>query len=240
MNEFEKSLQDFLLRWSRRKLGLEARPSEPSPPKTQPKTQQTESAKSQSAKSHESDGANPPIETSGPSGDSAVEPFDLARLPTIESIDASTDIRAFLAPGIPAELTRAALRRAWLSDAAIRDFVGLAENQWDFTNPDTIPGFGSLELSPELRRLVAWVFDQPAAQDADAPETTPAARAITATSVKTLESSAPTGSVADLASADEVIVTPAPRTDAAPQTNCAAQEPEGVHVKPKHGRALPK
>jgi hypothetical protein len=231
MNEFEKSLQDFLLRWSRRKLGLEAWPSEPSPTKTQ----QTESAES-----HEGDGANAPIETSGPSGDSAVEPFDLARLPTIESIDASTDIRAFLAPGIPAELTRAALRRAWLSDTAIRDFVGLAENQWDFTKPDTIPGFGSLELTPELRRLVAWVFDQPAAKDADASETTPAARVITATSVKTLGSSAPTASVADLASADEVIVTPAPRNDAAPQTNCAVQERERVHVKPKHGGALPR
>jgi hypothetical protein len=231
MNESEKSLQDFLLRWSRRKLGLEARPSEPSPTKTQ----QTESAQS-----HEGGGANPPIETSGPSGDSAVESFDLARLPTIESIDASTDIRAFLAPGVPAELTRAALRRAWLSDPAIRDFIGLAENQWDFTNPDTIPGFGSLELTPELRHLVAWLFDQPAAKDADAPETTPAARAITAPSMKTLASSAPTASVAHLASADEVIVTPAPRTDAAPQNNCPAQERERVHVKPKHGGALPK
>src|SRR5215472_5015576 len=115
MNESEKSLQDFLLRWSRRKLGSEARPSEPSPTKTQ----QTESTES-----HEVGGANPPTEPSGPSGSSAVEPFDLARLPTIESIDASTDIRAFLAPGVPAELTRAALRRAWLSDPVIRDFVG--------------------------------------------------------------------------------------------------------------------
>jgi len=228
MNESEKSLQDFLLRWSRRKLGLEARPSEPSPTKTQ----QTESTES-----HEGDGANPPTETSGPSASSTVEPFDLARLPTIESIDASTDIRAFLAPGVPAELARAALRRAWLSDPVIRDFVGLAENQWDFTNPDSIPGFGSLELTPELHRLVALLFDRPAAKDADAPETTPAAPAINATPVKTL---APTASVADLANADEVIATPASRTDAAPQYNCAAQQRERVHVKPRHGGALPK
>ena len=37
------------------------------------------------------------------------------------SITAATDIRAFLAPGVPAELTRAALRRAWTADPAIRD-----------------------------------------------------------------------------------------------------------------------
>jgi hypothetical protein len=49
-------------------------------------------------------------------------------LPPIEAIDAGSDIRAFLAPGVPAELTRAALRRAWSADPAIRNFVGLSEN----------------------------------------------------------------------------------------------------------------
>jgi hypothetical protein len=32
-------------------------------------------------------------------------------------------------------MTVAALRRAWVSDPVIRDFIGIAENQWDFTNP---------------------------------------------------------------------------------------------------------
>jgi hypothetical protein len=71
-------------------------------------------------------------------------PFDLASLPSIESIAADTDIIAFLRAGVPAELTRAALRRAWASDPAIRDFIGIAENQWDFNDPDAIPGFGPL------------------------------------------------------------------------------------------------
>ena len=43
------------------------------------------------------------------------------------------------------ELSRAALRRAWSADPAIRDFVGLAENAWDFTDPNAMPGFGPLE-----------------------------------------------------------------------------------------------
>ncbi|HWX58944.1 DUF3306 domain-containing protein [Bradyrhizobium sp.] len=71
-------------------------------------------------------------------------PFDPASLPSIVSIAADTDIIAFLRAGVPAELTRAALRRAWTSDPAIRDFIGIAENQWDFNDPNAIPGFGPL------------------------------------------------------------------------------------------------
>jgi len=72
------------------------------------------------------------------------QPFDSARLPSIDTITADTDIVAFLQSSVPAELTRAALRRAWTSDPAIRDFVGIAENQWDFNDPNGIPGFGPL------------------------------------------------------------------------------------------------
>jgi len=70
--------------------------------------------------------------------------FDPASLPSIESIVADTDVMAFLRAGVPNELTRAALRRAWTSDPAIRDFIGIAENQWDFNDPNAIPGFGPL------------------------------------------------------------------------------------------------
>jgi len=70
--------------------------------------------------------------------------FDPASLPSIESIVGDTDIIAFLRKGVPADLTRAALRKAWASDPAIRDFIGLAENQWDFNDPNAIPGFGPL------------------------------------------------------------------------------------------------
>jgi hypothetical protein len=81
--------------------------------------------------------------------------FDQASLPPIETISFDTDIRAFLGSRVPAELTRAALRRAWASDPAIRDFIGIAENQWDFNNPDAIPGFGPLLESDHLPGLLA-------------------------------------------------------------------------------------
>jgi len=55
----------------------------------------------------------------------------ITALPPIESIGPGSDIRCFLAPGVPVELTRAALRRAWVVDPAIHDFVGLSEDPQD-------------------------------------------------------------------------------------------------------------
>jgi hypothetical protein len=52
-------------------------------------------------------------------------------LPPIDSIGPGSDVRAFLAPGVPEELTRAALRRTWTTDPAIHDYVGLPENSQD-------------------------------------------------------------------------------------------------------------
>ena len=72
------------------------------------------------------------------------EPVGPASLPSIDAITADTDIIAFLQSRVPAELTRAALRRAWSSDPAICDFIGVAENQWDFNDPNGVPGFGPL------------------------------------------------------------------------------------------------
>ena len=71
-------------------------------------------------------------------------PTGATNLPPIGSIGAGSDIRPFLPPGVPAHLTRAALRRAWSTDPAIRDFIGLSENSWDFNAQDGVPGFSSL------------------------------------------------------------------------------------------------
>ena len=87
--------------------------------------------------------------------DAVDEPFDPANLPSIETITVNTDIRGFLQSRVPAELTRAALRQAWASDPAIRDFIGIAQNQWDFNDPDSIPGFGPLLESDNVPGLLA-------------------------------------------------------------------------------------
>jgi len=99
--------------------------------------------------STETTAALPPIDAA------AEEPFDLASLPSIEAITANTDVRGFLQSRVPLELTRAALRQAWASDPAIRDFIGIAENQWDFNDPTAMPGFGPLLESDNATAALA-------------------------------------------------------------------------------------
>jgi len=84
--------------------------------------------------------------------------FDLATLPPIASIAADTDIRGFLAQGVPTEVAREALRRAWVADPKVRDFVGLADYDWDFNAPGSMAGFGALEMSDDLRRIAAAII----------------------------------------------------------------------------------
>jgi hypothetical protein len=139
--------ENFMARWSRRKQEVEHSAEMPD-----------------DAPRAESVPASPAVERSeveAKSDEKKEEPeFDLSSLPPIDSIGAGTDIRAFLQKGVPLELSRAALRRAWVSDPTIRDFIEVAENQWDFATGSDIPGFGPLEASDDVRRLVAEVFQE--------------------------------------------------------------------------------
>lgn len=92
-------------------------------------------------------------------------PFDPASLPSIELIAGDTDIIAFLRKGVPADLTRAALRKAWTSDTAIRDFIGIAENQWDFNDPNAIPGFGPLTPTESSVDVLAQISSKSQAHE---------------------------------------------------------------------------
>jgi hypothetical protein len=137
MSEPEATAKKFLLRWSQRKQAAQERADHATAPDDEPQR----------------DVSDQPV--GGTAEEAAPPAFDPETLPPIESITAISDVRAFLAPGVPEELTRAALRRVWVSDPTIRDFVGIAENQWDFTQPDSVPGFGSLQLTPQLRKMIA-------------------------------------------------------------------------------------
>jgi hypothetical protein len=57
-----------------------------------------------------------------------------------------------------------------MTDPAIRNFVGLAENQWDFTAPEFVPGFGALELTPAVRRMVAELIASARDETASPPD----------------------------------------------------------------------
>jgi Protein of unknown function (DUF3306) len=227
MSEPEKFLQDFLERWSRRKLAAAERAAGGAPSE---KTRELESAEAS------------PSAAAAP--ESAPPAFDPVSLPPIESITAASDVRAFLAPGVPIELTRAALRRAWVSDPAIRDFIGIAENQWDFTKPDGVPGFGTLDLTPELRRVLAGVTDDARADGA------PARPACLAAATETREKSSEMAALDD--AAGSAADAPAPSAGGKPQIiaqsrdrDAAAQDdgidrvPEKSPAHCKHGGALP-
>jgi Protein of unknown function (DUF3306) len=137
--------ETFVARWSRLKREAEKAAAEEEPSKPRPEAGVVPATAA---------GETPQRETANREG--ASEPaFDPASLPSVESITAGTDIRDFLRSGVPADLTRAALRRAWAADPAIRDFIGIAENQWDFTDPTAIPGFGPLQATDNVGELVA-------------------------------------------------------------------------------------
>ncbi len=233
----EKSVRDFLLRWSRRKLGIAgaeagadvAAAGEPQPPPA---------------------GGSEPVDPAPHAAaplESAAAAFDPKNLPPIESIGAATDIRPFLAPGVPVELTRAALRRAWTSDPTIRDFIGIAENQWDFTNPDSVPGFGALEFTDEIRGMVSRLFGETPVAEAQN-------SAHSADRAEESISAAPAQEKINAAQSDAPAAVVAAAADTAGAATGLSRDPIGPHVAPqndppiaepalaqrKHGGALPK
>src|SRR5437763_10080592 len=131
--------ENFIARWSRRKREVANDPAA------------KKAADSTEVPASEPPAASDPASPQSPP-DPSTPPFDAASLPPIDTITANTDIRGFLAPGVPPELTRAALRRVWRADPQIRDFVGLADYDWDFNTPGAIAGFGPSELTDDVRR----------------------------------------------------------------------------------------
>ena len=141
--------RNFLSRWSRKKREAEKLPPQAAAPAAKDAEQKevaapTGGTKALSAETTKTEAGEPK--------------FDLASLPSIESIGADTDIRQFLRAGVPAELTRAALRRAWSSDPAIRDYIGLSENSWNFNEPGAMYGFDATDPGVDVRRLAEEMF----------------------------------------------------------------------------------
>jgi hypothetical protein len=157
---------------------------------------------------------------------------DLRDLIPLEAIGAETDIRAFLAAGVPSELTRAALRRAWLSDPKIRNFVGLADYDWDFNTPGSMGGFGMLEASDEIEREPARLV-----RGAAAAETSISPTPIGELQASNEDHSAGSGEPGALPRLND--------ESTVEQSTASVPRPEELADRPfrrqrKHGRALPK
>ena len=157
--------ENFLERWSRRKSEAERQTADDVGDKdaTQAPDEKAGDKAQPTAGQELANVAHPPSTASDKTSTApdSKPKFDIASLPSLDSITAATDVRAFLSPGVPVELTRAALRRAWAADPAIRDFKGLAEYDWDFTDPNAMAGFGNLPADFDVRKVVAQLFSEP-------------------------------------------------------------------------------
>jgi len=234
---------DFLARWSRRKRDVaEAEQTRSSAPDgTAPEGAAADGRSLEPVEAIER--ARPP------------EPaFDLKDLPSIESITAATDIRPFLAKGVPVDIARAALRRAWSADPRIRDFVGLADYDWDYHAVGSAAGFGPLEMTDELRRAVARIvggiadvgLPDPAMDvgaGADSPDESCALGAVT-NALPTALSHGPGGhrhgALLNDAGQAATVVEPAAKASTAVQHEAREDQVHRSMTRRGHGRALPK
>lgn len=156
--------ENFLTRWSRRKLDAEERAAPAAEAAPQKAAAHTEEVRPDIVEDEKA----------------RVPAFDPASLPSLDSIGAETDITAFLKAGVPGDLRLAALRRAWVTDPAIRDFKGLAENDWDFTIPNETMGFGEIDPGLDMKKMLADVFGDTPREETAATEEPPATEQLAA------------------------------------------------------------
>lgn len=223
--------ENFLARWSRRKQEVEHAAEKPDDVPREGSVTEASVAEGSPTEAK-------PAEKKEPE-------FDLSSLPSIESIGAGTDIRAFLQKGVPLELSRAALRRAWTTDPIIRDFIEVAENQWDFATGSDIPGFGPLEASDDVRRMVAEIFQgQPnvpvkerASTENGVQELPDEQNSQDATEYAALQTPAPQN-LPEIPPANDDVIVQREEENAATQKDVQLSESD-LPIKRTHGGALP-
>jgi len=143
----------FLDRWSRRKRGHADEPDA----KPAGARGVRDSAVSPSA----SDAAVPRdrlpaggAEDPNPTGTHASAMSIEASLPGVDDLTAESDVTGFLKQGVSEELKRLALRRIWSLDPQIRDFIEVAENQYNWNVPGGAPGYGPIAAGTDLKALL--------------------------------------------------------------------------------------
>lgn len=151
---------DFLSRWSRRKQQAAREAALPRD-------------KEATAKADQTVALSPGADTTQSQAFAEEPLFDLSKLPSLDSIGPDTDMSLFMQPGVPTSLSHAALRRVWSADPSIRDFIGLSENAWDFTKPESISGFGPLLPTEDVRKLLANIIKDDDTADEQAAVTAP-------------------------------------------------------------------
>lgn len=130
--------EPFLSRWSRMKRGGQSTAPE------------SDAAKPEPAKAVDAD---PAAETLNVEDER--EPLDLETLPKVDELTKESDITAFLDSRVPQMLRNAALSRMWTLDPTIRDFIEVAENQWNWNVPGGAPFYELMEPGSGTGTFVA-------------------------------------------------------------------------------------
>lgn len=237
--------EPFLSRWSRMKRRAGST-SEPAPAKAVEPT----SPPQQAATSP--DPATATAEPATADQADAQPPLDLEKLPRVEELTAESDIAAFLDSRVPAALRNAALARIWTLDPTIRDFIEVAENQWNWNVPGGAPfyemieegsmsSFSFADATSAISRTLASP-DDPASPEAppaeksieisDQPKVDPAAEIVAAP-----QETAPAPLPSSLGRSEAVLV--ASQQVTAPDGELVATQQNSLLPRRRHGGALP-
>ncbi|WP_419951783.1 DUF3306 domain-containing protein [Methylobacterium sp.] len=134
---------DFFSRWSKRKRAVVRE----NPPATVPVG--SEAVESEAA----------PLAGELSEGET-LSPEELAKLPSLDSLTAQTDLTQFLRAGVPMVMRKAALRRMWSIDTNIRDYVSEArEYAYDWNAVGGVPGNGPLLPTDDIKAMLRDIFD---------------------------------------------------------------------------------
>ncbi len=162
-------------------------------------------------------------------------------LPSLDSIVPGADVSAFFQAHVPEALRKAALRKLWTTDPEISGFIEMADYQWDFNNPDAIPGWGSRLDMPDVRRLAGRLLgveqeERNAAPDRDA---APAADSDLEMHVNQETPDAP-ALIDEGGASTPFVASPAPpRAEDGAVQKTPSDSVLYTHAKKRHGGALP-
>ncbi|CAA2103376.1 hypothetical protein MBUL_02163 [Methylobacterium bullatum] len=106
-------------------------------------------------------------------------PEELAKLPSLDSLTAETDLTQFLRAGVPMVMRKAALRRMWSLDTNIRDYVSEArEYAYDWNAVGGVPGNGPLLPTDDIKAMLRDIFDGTPVEETEPEPTTAEANVI--------------------------------------------------------------
>lgn len=163
--------EGFLTRWSRRKAGVAAEDAKPAPPGRGPEEPRigVSNESPDASRAHESvlrdaiPGGVAPRDQGSPELGGRVaasgENAEMVEPPSLDLVDKDFDVAHWLKQNVPESWKLAALRRAWESDPAIRDFENPARDYaLDWNTPGGAPGYGPLTESDDVEAMVRSIF----------------------------------------------------------------------------------